>query len=70
MDATKQWGVYIAKYQVLLLLPGACIVAFATKYVKGIVNAYMKKDSADIKKKITMLVRRSFRVLLLLVILF
>lgn len=65
MDATKQWGVYIAKYQVLLLFPGACIVAFATKYVKGIVNAYMKKDSADMKKKITMLVRRSFRVLLL-----
>lgn len=65
LDATRQWGVYVAKYQVLLLLPIACITAFAITYVKGIAGAYMKKDSADMKKKITMLMRRSFRVLLL-----
>lgn len=62
LEATKQWGLYTTKYQVVLLLPLACIMAVASLYVKAIASAYMKKDSSDMKKRLLGLIRRSVRV--------
>lgn len=62
IDATKQWGLYSAKFQVVMLLPLVIILILGMHSMKSIIGHYRKKDTQDMKKKISTLTRHSMMI--------